>query len=197
MSEPATLQFWYDFASPYSHIAAQIIEGKTAGLTVDWRPFLLGPIFKAQGWADSPFNLFPAKGAYMMRDVARLCADLALPWRRPTTFPRHSVLAARIALQLPPHEIGRFSRAVFHANFAEDQDIAQEAVLMGLLRQLGLPLALLDEASTPEHKNRLRRATEEAQARSVFGAPFFLVGDEPFWGTDRLDQAVAWARAQG
>jgi 2-hydroxychromene-2-carboxylate isomerase len=94
------LDFWVDFASTYSYPAAMRIAplAATAGVTIRFRPFLLGPIFKAQGWDTSPFNLYPAKGRYMWRDLERLCADLSLPFRQPEAFPQPSLLAARVAL---------------------------------------------------------------------------------------------------
>src|ERR1700694_2480032 len=94
------LDFWFDFASTYSYPAAMRIRtlASDAKVRVRFRPFLLGPIFKAQGWENSPFNLYPAKGRNMWRDLERLCGDLGLPLRRPEPFPQHSVLAARVAL---------------------------------------------------------------------------------------------------
>ena len=92
-----TLDFWFDFASTYSYPAAMRIAplAAEAGVAVRYRPFLLGPIFKAQGWDSSPFNVYEAKGRHMWRDLERLCADLALPFRRPESFPQNSLLAAR------------------------------------------------------------------------------------------------------
>src|SRR5262245_6771399 len=97
---PATLDFWFDFGSTYSYPAAMRIAplAEAAGVAVRFRPFLLGPIFKAQGWSTSPFNLYPAKGRHMWRDLERLCAELALPFRRPEPFPQNSLLAAPGAL---------------------------------------------------------------------------------------------------
>jgi len=96
----ARIEFWYDFASTYSYPAAMRIGtlARQAEVRVHFRPFLLGPIFQAQGWTTSPFNLFPAKGRHMWRDLERLCADLALPFRRPEPFPQSSLLPARVAL---------------------------------------------------------------------------------------------------
>ena len=97
---------------------------KAAEVAVRFRPFLLGPIFKAQGWETSPFNLYPAKGRNMWRDLERLCADLALPFRRPGAFPQNSLLAARVALAGLEAGWGEeFSRAVFRAEFADGRDI--------------------------------------------------------------------------
>ena len=93
------LAFWYEFASSYSYLAALTIErlAEAAGVQLAWRPFLLGPIFAQQGWRDSPFNLYPAKGRYMWRDLERLCASEGLAWKRPSQFPRNSLLAARLS----------------------------------------------------------------------------------------------------
>jgi len=85
------VEFWFEFASTYSYPAALRIEAlaQSEGVPIDWKPFLLGPIFRAQGWSDSPFNLFPAKGRYMWRDLERICAELSIPFRCPSQFPRN------------------------------------------------------------------------------------------------------------
>src|SRR5687768_6026539 len=138
----AQLEFWYEFGSTYSYTAAMRIErlAQTAGVAVRWRPFLLGPIFKAHGWNDSPFNLFAAKGRYMWRDLARICEAEGLPLKLPpVNFPQNPVKAARLAL-LGEREgwVAPFSRAVFTANFADQQDIGDEAVLRRILDALGV-----------------------------------------------------------
>lgn len=194
MTKPG-FAFWYDFASTYSYLAAFSVEetAARAGATVEWRPFLLGPIFAAQGWRDSPFNLYPAKGAYMWRDMERLCERHGLPWKRPSAFPRHSVAAARVTLALGPADRAAFTRAVYAANFAQDLDISDARVLGECLESIGQPAAevLLRSGST-EVKDALRAQTAQAQAMGIFGAPTFTVGDEVFWGQDRLEDALAF-----
>jgi len=115
------LNFWFDFASTYSYPAAMRI-GKLAasrGVSISWRPFLLGPIFAAQGWTDSPFNLYPEKGRYMWRDLERLCNAEEIAFRRPSQFPRNSLLAARVACRYSDAPwLPDFVRAVYGANFA-------------------------------------------------------------------------------
>ncbi len=118
----AALDFWFDFASTYSYPAAMRIGplAAAAGVSVRYRPFLLGPIFKTQGWDTSPFNVYDAKGRHMWRDLERLCTDLALPFQRPEPFPQNSLLAARVALVGLGESWGEpFCRAVFQAEFAE------------------------------------------------------------------------------
>jgi 2-hydroxychromene-2-carboxylate isomerase len=190
------LQFWFEFASTYSYVAASRVErvANGAGIAVDWKPFLLGPIFRGQGWSDSPFNLYPVKGRYMWRDMERLCAAEGLPLKRPSQFPRNGLLAARVATldEAVPWRAD-FARRIYAANFADDRDIGDAAVVGNVLQSLGLPAAaILEAAHGLENKDRLRGQTEEAVRLGIFGAPSFVVGAELFWGNDRLEQAVAW-----
>ena len=112
MTRRPVLEFWYEFASTYSYLAAMRIEplAEAAGVDIRWRPFLLGPIFAAQGWTSSPFNLFPAKGRYMWRDMERQAAALGLPFRKPDPFPQNALLAARVASTAPTIPGARPSR---------------------------------------------------------------------------------------
>jgi len=196
---PATrcLELWYEFASTYSYLSVMRIEpvAAAAKLEIVWRPFLLGPIFRAQGWNDSPFNLYEAKGRYMWRDLSRLAAGYGLPFQKPSLFPRNGLSAARIALVAEPEGwCPDWTRAVFAAEFAHDRDIADTAVLSGLLETLGqAPGAVLTRAESDANKAALRAQTERAQALGIFGAPSFVVGDELYWGNDRLGDAVAKA----
>jgi 2-hydroxychromene-2-carboxylate isomerase len=192
------IEFWYDFASTYSYLSAMRIEAvaAAAGIDVDWKPFLLGPIFQAQGWSTSPFNLYPAKGRYMIRDMERLSAERGLTFHSPTPFPQNGLTAARIALVGADEGwIAAFSRAVFVAEFAGQRDIADRLVLEAIATRLGLDSArLFEQAGVVAHKDRLKQQSTEAQALGLFGAPTFRTLDgELFWGDDRLDQAVTWA----
>jgi 2-hydroxychromene-2-carboxylate isomerase len=198
MAAPS-LEFWFEFASTYSYVAAMRIGALAAqaGVAVQWRPFLLGPVFKGQGWDTSPFNLYPVKGRYMWRDVERQCAELDLPFRRPDPFPQSSLMAARVALVGLGESWGEeFCRAVYRAQFAEGRGIADAAVIADLLRALDVaPEPALARAQGDDIKSKLRRQTEEAQRREIFGAPSFVTADgELFWGNDRLEQALRWAQ---
>lgn len=197
MAKP--LEFWFEFASTYSYLSAARVEDACAeaGVPLVWRSFLLGPVFGAQGMTDSPFNMFPVKGAYMWTDVARCCSDLGLPFAKPSSFPRGSLLAARIAAAHADEPwVGAFVRAVYHANFAEDCAIADDAVIAAILDEMGQDAAqVIATATAPDGKALLRRATEEAVERGLFGAPSFIVDGALFWGNDRLEQALAHARA--
>jgi 2-hydroxychromene-2-carboxylate isomerase len=201
---PATLDFWFEFSSTYSYPATMRIGAiaAQAGVAVRLRPFLLGPIFQAQGWNTSPFNLYPAKGRHMWRDLERICAELALPFRRPEPFPQSGLLAARVALAGLHHPLGQaawvedFCRAVYRAQFAEARRIDQPETILAILSELKVDAErTLAAAHTTEIKDKLRVQTAEAQRLDIFGSPTFITSDgEMFWGNDRLESAIAWAR---
>ena len=133
-----TAEFWYELASTYSYPAAMRVDALASARSVElaWRPFLLGPIFAAQGWRDSPFNLYPAKGRYMWRDLARICDGLGLTLTRPNPFPQNSLFAARVALALDGAERAEFSRQVYLAEFGAGLPIADRATLAAALQRL-------------------------------------------------------------
>ena len=135
------LEFWYDFASTYSYLSAMRIEAlaAAAGVEVAWKPFLLGPIFTAQGWTTSPFNLYPAKGRNMVRDIERLAAERDLDFALPQRFPQNSLMAARLALVGGDEGwIAAFTRAVYVAEFAHAADISDRQALGSILQSLHL-----------------------------------------------------------
>ncbi|MBO9558625.1 MAG: 2-hydroxychromene-2-carboxylate isomerase [Caulobacter sp.] len=193
------IEFWYEFGSTYSYPAAMRVErlAQQAGVAVAWRPFLLGPLFhQQQGLTDSPFNAFPVKGEYMWRDLQRVCDQEGLPLVHPSQFPRNGLLAARVAIcGLEDGWTPAFSRAVYQANFVEDQDISRPEVLAPLIAGVGAgPEEVLANAASDAIKNRLKDHVRQAQERGLFGAPSFVTADgELFWGNDRLEQALDWA----
>ena len=195
----AVLEFWFDFASNYSYLSVMRIDAlaRAAGVDVVWRPFLLGPIFKALGMDNSPFVLNRQKGAYMWQDMVRECRKYGLPWRRPGEFPRHSVLPLRVAvLGEDAPWLQPFCQRIMQRNFVHDLDIGSESSVAEVLHALQLDAAaILGAAQTDHNKLRLRERTEQARARGVFGAPTFFAGQEMFWGNDRLEDAIAAASA--
>lgn len=190
------LTFWYEFASTYSYLSAFRVAdmARAAGVELIWRPFLLGPVFAAQGYNDSPFNIYPVKGAYMWRDMARLCAERGLAFQRPPVFPQNTLLAARVAVAAQAEgQIEAVTQALYHAEFARGQNIMTPEDITAALEAAQLPLHYLEQAQTHEVKTRLKENTQAAMEIGVFGAPSFTVGDEVFWGDDRLEQALRFA----
>ncbi len=192
------LDFWYEFASTYTYLSVMRIEdlARDAGIEVRWRPFLLGPFFKAQGWTTSPFKEQVEKGRYMIRDMERICAARGLSFTMPDPFPQLSLYAARLAL-IGADEgwAGRFSRLVFTEQFAGNIQLEDKTALGTCLSAIGLEAdELLTRIETPEIKQRLRRQTDDALALGLFGSPTFVTEDgELFWGDDRLEQSISWS----
>jgi 2-hydroxychromene-2-carboxylate isomerase len=196
---PAAIEFWFEFASNYSYLSVMRIEQAAArlGVTIQWRPFLLGPIFKALGWASSPFVVQTWKTEYVWRDMERECRKYGLAWTRPTTFPRAALLPARVALiGAEKPWMGEYCRRIMQLNFVADRNIDSAVNVSEVLAQLGLRAQeIIDEAQDEANKLRLRNQTELAQLKGIFGAPTFFVGEEMFWGNDRLDDALTYCRA--
>lgn len=192
------IAFWYEFASPYSYLAIMRIDAiaTQAGVTIDWHPFALGPIFRSLGWTGSPFVVMPLKGRYMWRDVGRIAAARGLPFRVPAAFPFRTLLATRIAHMARGEPwINAFSREIAQRIFADGRDPEDEAVVTdALLAAGGHPAKWLPVARSAAAKASLVAEGERARALGLFGAPSFLAEGELFWGDDRLEQAVDWAR---
>lgn len=191
------LEFWFDFGSNYSYITAMRIEAlaEREGVDVLWKPFMLGPIFNRLGWSSSPFVEHKEKGEYVWRDMERLASKYEIPWRKPTSFPRPAVYPMRVAAAHPAATwVPEFCKAVFTLNFAQDQDVNDNALCVRILNEIGLNgEVLVNAAQSEEKKAELRLQSEEAIRRKIFGAPVFFVNDEMFWGNDRLEDALEYA----
>ncbi len=198
------MEFWFDFASTYSYLSALRIENlaNDRGIEVIWKPFLLGPIFAEQGLDSSPFVENPIKGQYMFQDVLRQSEKYGLNFQIPGSerlneFPQNSVLAARLALLALDQDMGvEYCKAVFKSQFEERQNIANPEVILECLDIACLPPELIEQAVEPENKLALRKRVETAFTYKIFGAPTFVVGDQIFWGDDRLEDALSAARHQ-
>ena len=193
MNDPV-IEYWFDFASPYSYLSTAHIDtlARLRGVRVLWRPLLLGPIFRSAGWDSSPFLQQPVKFAWMWTDLERQCARHGLPWRKPSQFPRNSLLPARIALATEDAPwIATFCTRVFELNFVHDTEMNDVAAMQGVLDALGLPADdVIARSQSPDAKQALREQTERAAQRGLFGAPSFFVGDDLYWGNDQLEDAL-------
>jgi 2-hydroxychromene-2-carboxylate isomerase len=200
-----TIDFYFDFASPYAYLAAMRIDAlaERHGCTVRWRPVLLAGMLKVTGAKPSP--LVPLKGEYVLRDLERTARRLGIAYREPAE-PVRLLLGAPRAMLWIGREHGEaaaatFARRCFQAYFAEGIDIGDERVLVRLAAEQGIDgERLLAGMASDAVKAQLKEEGEAAIARGVFGVPFVFTPDgEPFWGADRLEAVEEWLRtvAQG
>ncbi len=191
--------FW-DYSSPFAYLGmTQIREvARRAGATVVSRPMLLGAVFKAIGQANVPLASWsPERQRYVFDDMRRWADYWRVPFKFPARFPMNTVKALRATLALPEPLRDNFRDAVFHAYWAADRDISDDAVLSELLQQAGADAAeILPRTSSPELKTALIEATQLAIDRGVFGAPTFVVEGDLYWGQDRLELVSERLRAR-
>ena len=185
-----TVEFYFDFGSPYSYLAYKVLPGIAAahGAQIVWRPMLLGGVFKATG-NYSPVEI-PAKGNWLHQDLQRWAARYGAAFRQNPHFPINTLVLMRGAagMQMRGPDFLKYVDTVFHAMWEEPRNLGEQQELAAVLQQAGFDanafLSLVNDAAV---KEQLKKNTEEAVARGVFGAPTFFVGDEMFWGQDRLD----------
>ena len=190
------IDFYFDFSSPYGYFAAAKIDAIAAKYAreVNWRPILLGAVFKMNG--QQPLPNIPLKGSYAKHDMLRSARWFELPFRIPAKFPIGAIAPCRAFYWVHDKDAAlakKFALALYHAYFAEDRDISNPEVTANVAAKLGidketLMLALNDAAV----KERARNEVDAAIERGVFGSPYLVIDGEPFWGADRLDQAEAW-----
>jgi 2-hydroxychromene-2-carboxylate isomerase len=186
---PRTLEFFFDYGSPYSYLASTQVEGVCARThaTLTWRPVLLGAIFKATGNVPPASNMHKAQ--YLLKDLKDWAHHYGLPeFVLPDNFPNNSLKADRVGIVVQAlGPIAAFTHAVYRAGFQRGQDLGVPGVLEGALREAGMDAAAaLGRAESDEIKAQLRANTEEALSRGAFGVPTFFVGDDMYVGNDRL-----------
>ena len=198
----APIDFYFDFSSPYGYLAAQKIEALAAkhGRGVDWRPILLGVVFRQTG--TSPLTEVPLKGDYSRRDFERSARFHGLPkFTMPSRFPIPSQAPARIVLSQKARDraaVARLVNAFFHAFFVDDIDISAPDNAVAVAAKSGVDAAAARAAiDDPAVKESLKKEVDAAIARGVFGSPFVFVDGEPFWGLDRFDQVDKWLATGG
>jgi 2-hydroxychromene-2-carboxylate isomerase len=183
------LEFFWDVGSPYTYLATTQLEGlrKRTGAVVEFRPFLLGGVFKSAG------NQLPAavpnKAVYMLKDLTRWGAHYGVPLKVDAPFPLVTLLPMRVAIAADLRGKGEpYCHAIFRAYWADGRDVSAPDEVGRVLQTIGLdPKELLEAANTQEVKDKLRANTDEAVARGAFGAPAMFVGEELYWGNDRLE----------
>lgn len=197
----APIDFYFDFSSPYGYIASQLAEEleKRIGRPMQWRPILLGPMFKATG--QTPLTEVPLKGDYSKRDFLRSAGFHGVPYRHPSKFPVGTVAAVRAfywVADRDPMQARALAKALYRAFYTEDRDISAATVVVEIASSLGIDgTALASALEDQAVKDRARREVEAALERKVFGSPFFIVDGEPFWGNDRIPMLEEWVRRGG
>lgn len=195
----ATVEIWFEYASTYTYLSVSRISGvaEAAGVNVEWRPFLLLPVMQSFGMDQGPFLPFEAKQKYMWRDLERRAESHGLAYKRPSKYPPDSLVTARIGLVAAAEGWCReFTEKTFQLHWVEDRAIGTEDNLATTLSSLSQnPKEVFERAQSVENKAALRKQTEAAQAHGMFGSPSFLADGELFWGDDRLEEAVAWAKS--
>jgi len=198
---PTALEFYFDFSSPYGYLASEKIDEIAArhGRHVEWRPILLGVVFRATGCA--PLTQIPIKGEYSLRDFARSARFLGVPYTQPAGFPIATQHAARAYYWLhdqPQSAARAFAHAVYRAYFSERRDISCLDVVLDLAVRHGADHDLLAAALAGETlKERLKDECAAAIGKGVFGSPYIVVDGEPFFGADRLPQIERWLASGG
>jgi 2-hydroxychromene-2-carboxylate isomerase len=199
---PASIDFYFDFSSPYGYLASEKIEAMAArhARDVDWHPILLGIIFKQTGAA--PLTMVPLKGDYSRRDMPRSARFHGVSdFRIPSKFPIPSQAPARIVLWQKQRDAALAAtvvHALYRAFFVDDVDISMPENSVAVAAKCGVDAAAARAAIDDSMvKDALRQANDEAIARGVFGSPFIIVDGEPFWGIDRFDQVERWLATGG
>jgi len=201
MSGAAPVAFYFEFSSPYGYIASQVADEleQRIGRPLDWRPILLGPVFKVTG--TGPLTQIPLKGEYSKRDFDRSARQLKVPYRHPDNFPIGTVAACRAFYWLKdrdPAAAKKLGKALYKAYFVDNRDIGVSTTVLAVAKEAGLDAAELEAAiGELPVKERVKREVDAAIAAGVFGSPFFIVDGEPFWGVDRIPMLEAWVRSGG
>jgi 2-hydroxychromene-2-carboxylate isomerase len=192
----APIDFYFDFSSPYGYFASTMIDALAAkhGREVVWRPFLLGAAMKITGGA--PLPGVPMKGDYARRDFARSANFYGVAYKLPSTFPISSQAPARAFYWLnrtDPKRAKSLASALYRAYFVDDINISNPEDTVAVCAGLGLKAEEVRAAlNDPGVKELVKAEVDKAIARGAFGSPYIVVGDETFWGVDRLPQIEKW-----
>ncbi len=193
---PNALDFYFDYSSPYGYIAAMKIDDFAArhGRSVNWKPILLGAVFKVTG--AQPLPTLPLKGDYAKRDIARSARFYGIPIRYPSKFPIASQAPARAFYWMNDRDAAlarKLAKALYQAYFVDDRDISSPDVTATVAATFGFKRdEVLAALNDPAVKDRLKNEVDAAIKLGVFGSPYIVIDSEPFWGVDRFDQIERW-----
>jgi 2-hydroxychromene-2-carboxylate isomerase len=190
------IDFYFDYSSPYGYIAAMKIDELAArhGRTVNWKPILLGAVFKVTG--AQPLPTLPLKGDYAKRDIARSARFHGIKFKYPSKFPIASQAPARAFYwenDRDPVLARKLAKVLYQAYFVDDRDISSPEVTAEVAATLGLKRDEVFAAiNDPAVKDRLKNEVDAAIKLGVFGSPYIVIDGESFWGVDRFDQIERW-----
>ena len=200
-----TIDFYFDYSSPFGYLASERIEAiaDKHDRDVVWHPILLGAVFKVTGQA--PLTEAPIKGDYSIRDFSRSAREHELVYKHPATFPVATVAACRATLWMRDHadtsisaSTTNFVHGVYRAYFAKGQDVTDLAVLADVAESSDLDATGMTTAIGEQSvKDALRHEVDNAIVNGIFGSPMMIVDNEPFWGHDRLEQLDRWLSKGG
>ncbi len=186
-----TVDFYFDFGSPAAYLAYTQLPKLAAqtGAAVAMKPMLLGGVFQATG--NRPPISVPLKGSYLFQDLNRYAKRYGVPFIMNPYFPINTITLMRAASGLQSHNDARFDlycATIFKAIWVDSKNMNDLAVVGAVLHEAGFDgAAILALASLQDIKDLLKAQTQTAVDRGIFGAPTFFVGDEMFWGQDRLE----------
>ncbi len=195
------IDFYFDFTSPYGYIASEHIDALAAKhrRKVDWHPILLGFIFKQTGQV-APMQV-PLKGEYSLYDMKRSARYHQVALNFPAEFPKMTLTAARGFYWLKdqdPALAHSFAQRVYRAYFVDNRDVGSTDVIMEIAAEVGIDRAAFAAALQSDPvKDRFKTENDRAIARGVFGSPYFIVDNEPFWGADRMMHLEHWLKTGG
>lgn len=197
----AAIDFYFDFTSPYGYLAAERIDALAAKYQreVNWHAILLGFIFKQTGQV--PPMQVPLKGEYVIHDMARSARYVGVPLKFPAEFPKMTITAARGFYWLNDQDTAlakSFARHVYRAYFVDNLDVGNAEVIADIAHSAGVDrTAFASNVQSDAVKERFKNENDRAIARKVFGSPYFIVDNEPFWGVDRMEQLEHWLKNGG
>ena len=191
------IDFWIEYGSTYTYLSVARIGrlAAQAGIEIRWQPFFVMPIMVELGMTQGPFLPYPSKTNYMWRDIERRAAKHRIPYSRPSTYPVNSLQTARVAcIGAQEGWCQAFTERVFELHWTQNVLIGSEENLRGALHSVGQGAdEVIGRAQAQEVKDQLKSQTARAKSLGIFGAPSFTVGNELFWGDDRLEEAIEWA----
>jgi len=190
------IEFWIGYGSTYSYLSAMRIEklAQASGVTVEWKPFNIRALMVEKGLPAGPFMPRPEKLAYMWRDLERRARRRGLPYARPPLYPVDTQQTVRVAFLAAREDwCGPFSRKVFEMNFVEGRSMGAPGNLEAALAEIGRDAErTIRRAHEQDIEEGLAAQTRRAIDLGMFGSPHFRVGEELFWGDDRLEDAIEW-----